>query len=1147
MITRLSHARAQAREERTRMGGMSQDLFARLIRCLTEDHGIELVPVDKDGFLKGSRGEIVPAEKCLYYDRQLSEDTEQLFEVVAHEFAHLVLHHQQFTAAAPDLIRGSAFLNSGAPALSRYSPRSEQEAEASAFAAEFICPAGELFTRWRTEPTTSAARLAADFRATPSLIRQQLAEGLYDHVVGGAATHTSQSAQQTPTPEQERAATVHDTPVLVDAGPGTGKTKTLIRRAQYLVQERNVSPENILVLTFSNEAAAELQERIQASLGSETSARLLTLTFHGFGMVLLHRLGHHVELNVDFSIIDEICQEELISEILGRVDCEPLLDIKQPERTAAEVAGTIAYLKDRLVGPTELQHAVELWKSKADEQDSYQRSRALLRIFAEYERLKTERHQVDFADLIRIPYQLLRDREDIRTEIRNAFRWVLIDEYQDVSRATALFLQQICGADNPPWVVGDARQAIYRFRGAAPENMDQFDQDFPQSQTFRLSENYRSAPEIIAAINRLAVWLDDPNHTGDAPSRWKSGRQVTSLGQTPVLLAIANSDVAERQGVIGSVRQWLSAGVPAEQIAVLARRNVDVRNLAIDLKKEGVRAVTSGLLTAEGAGGDMAAVLTALDHQQAIPRLTYSLHRRRAAPAVLNAAVQQLLRVSPEEQATVAWTGPDDVQLVAVDIWRVHRELRAFLHSGDGWTVLCEFLFFLTPYVRDLLRLETDVESAVQLEELLSALALAANYRFGHPHVTPRSSRLGLAERLRDLVTESAPGLVAPRIQPGAVRVMTCHASKGLEFPCVAVAGQSLAEIPPPKPCLPPNLRRDSKEDILQADSLLFVGLSRAERCAVISFATSASGRQRSRRRKIPGLLDRLRASGAVPVIDWSAVPMEGDVVSLGCIWGTEIPADVSTYSLAEGNCELRTYLEEHLHARFRGRIRPLYPEFMQQVRQILQRIVREALQRGRPLTETDAQAIAEEEWPIDRQKDHPHFPIYRPRALRWARKFARAFDPRGLTRTELADEPFEWTDTSGAKRAIKFHLVAQVRDPNGDRIAIALQVRSPKSSALQVNWSDIKDYERLPFVLLHDRHGDVRPMIFFGEEDRLYPFKWSARQPEQTIRKQAESARALFLSLSAGTFQATPDDWICDRCRCRTICPAWIGAIPSS
>src|SRR5437879_1353798 len=117
MITRLSHARAQAREERTRTGGTSKDLFARLVERLADDHEIELVPVDKDGFLKGSRGEIVPAEKCLYYDQQLADDAEQLFEIVAHEFAHLVLHHEHFTAAAPDLIRGSAFLNSGAPAL----------------------------------------------------------------------------------------------------------------------------------------------------------------------------------------------------------------------------------------------------------------------------------------------------------------------------------------------------------------------------------------------------------------------------------------------------------------------------------------------------------------------------------------------------------------------------------------------------------------------------------------------------------------------------------------------------------------------------------------------------------------------------------------------------------------------------------------------------------------------------------------------------------------------------------------------------------------------------------------------------------------------------------------------------------------------
>src|ERR1051325_2704343 len=288
-------------------------------------------------------------------------------------------------------------------------------------------------------------------------------------------------------------------------------------------------------------------------------------------MVLLEKLGHHVALDVDFSILDEICQEELVSEILGRVECEPLLDIKQPERTAVEVAGTISYLKDRLVGPTELKRAIDQWRPGNDERDSYERAGALLRIFEEYEKLKTERHQVDFADLIRIPYELLRNRQDIRAEIRNTFRWVLIDEYQDVSRATALFLQQISGPDNPPWVVGDARQAIYRFRGAAPENIRQFGTDFPNAQTFHLSENYRSAPEIIAAINSLAAWLDNAQHQGPAPKRWRPGRKIDSLGKPPVVLGMANSDAAERQGVVAFVQQWLTAGIPAEQIAVLAR------------------------------------------------------------------------------------------------------------------------------------------------------------------------------------------------------------------------------------------------------------------------------------------------------------------------------------------------------------------------------------------------------------------------------------------------------------------------------------------------------------------------------------------------------------------------------------------------
>src|SRR5207247_1767566 len=124
---------------------------------------------------------------------------------------------------------------------------------------------------------------------------------------------------------------------------------------------------------------------------------------------------------------------------------------------------------------------------------------------------------------------------------------------------------------------------------------------------------------------------------------------------------------------------------------------------------------------------------------------------------------------------------------------------------------------------------------------------------------------------LRDLVRQAAPGLVPPRTNVDAVRVMTCHAAKGLEFPFVAVAGQSLADVPPPKPSLPPQLRPAQDDDVLQAESLLFVGVSRAKRCALVSYAISASGTPRSRRRRFPKLLTKLRESGAVPLLNWDA------------------------------------------------------------------------------------------------------------------------------------------------------------------------------------------------------------------------------------------------------------------------------------
>ena len=509
MRNRLVYARERARKERERLGGKTGVLLLRLRESLVREYDLELVGVDSERFLQGSRGELVLAEGCLYYDRTLEQRPEELLEVLAHEYCHLLLHHEQFRAASQDLIRGSAFLNNGAAALSRYSPRSQYEAEASAFAAEFICPSRECFLRWRETEGLSAETLAGEFGATPSLLRLQLAEGLYESVAAEVESDTDKRLEPPVTSEQESAATALGIPVLVDAGPGTGKTKTLVRRVEYLVKEKGVEPEKILVLTFSNEAAGELQERLRTCLGDEAASRMAISTFHGFGVALLNTLGHHAGLGVDFSLLDETSQQELISELLGSVDCDSILNIKKPEETAAEATRSVNFLKDRLIGVAELRLAISAWTPTTDEQNEYARSQALLRIFDLYETEKAKRQQVDFADLIRMPHELLQANEKLREQVQSDFPWVLVDEYQDVSRATALLLRQICTTGNPPWVVGDARQAIYRFRGAAPENVRLFAKDFPGAVTFQLSENYRSCPEVIAVMNRMATWLEE--------------------------------------------------------------------------------------------------------------------------------------------------------------------------------------------------------------------------------------------------------------------------------------------------------------------------------------------------------------------------------------------------------------------------------------------------------------------------------------------------------------------------------------------------------------------------------------------------------------------------------------------------------------
>lgn len=317
----LDEARVRARQCRAALGGPQEGLLVRLEAHLRTEHRVRINAVDPAS-LEGGAGEIDVSgpRPRLRYSRELDDDLARKLELFAHEYGHLVLHARLSNAGTPpDPVLGSAYLGEGAAALARYNPRSREEAEADAFATEFVCPADEVFARWRADETLAPEDLAAEMGVSVELVRVQLAEGLYRVGVPLEDGSREPKPETPPNDDQETAATRKGVPVLVDAGPGTGKTKTLVRRVVHLLAEVGATPESLLVLTFSRAAADELRERVAVAVGAETAARIEIATFHEFGMKVLCEHGNLLGLAERYAILDEASQEDLVARVLRRV------------------------------------------------------------------------------------------------------------------------------------------------------------------------------------------------------------------------------------------------------------------------------------------------------------------------------------------------------------------------------------------------------------------------------------------------------------------------------------------------------------------------------------------------------------------------------------------------------------------------------------------------------------------------------------------------------------------------------------------------------------------------------------------------------------------------------------------------------------
>jgi DNA helicase-2/ATP-dependent DNA helicase PcrA len=875
-MRRFELARRRGRELRASFDVRPEELQTRLERYLREKHKMTPRALSTDAMRK-SKAEVLPRKGQLRYDEALNDKPVEKLFIFAHEAGHLDLHQRHIGPhAIPNPLRDSRFATSdGAGAIARYSPKDSEEVEANAFAKEFVCPADLVFADWRQDPTATPSSLAAKWGASEEIVQIQLAESLFGLFLKSDSAETVTRPHEISLNEAQcEAAEYLLGAAIVDAGPGTGKTSTLVARVDFLLRQKGVAPSHILVLTFSNEAADELRERIELRFDEETANAIEIHTFHSFGHARL--LSNAQNLASTFRILDEIAQEELVAELLGKVECEKIITLRDPGETARLAVEQINYLKDRMYGEAELARAITELTSDTGDSVVWQKAEQFLALFREYERakynpVKREFDAVDFADMILLTRETFRENAALVTAIRKQYQHVLVDEFQDVSPAMIKLLGQLCGEQNPPWVVGDIRQAIYRFRGAEPDrNLALFKQLFPKARSFDLRSNYRSCEPIINAANQMATLIASPEHaTGEYEAFWEVGASHQPFGDPPIQILSANSDAAEQEGIAELVNQWREAGVKAGEIAVLARRNIDVRNIVLTLGRRNIKATTAGLLTPEGAAGDLAAMLTLADAPKAsLPRVIRALGVGYES-ALLNEITGSLLAAEEKDGIDAARSNKSPSTSAAdliAEYERLFDCLHKQKHSSDAFALLCAFLFDGSDYLRRHLDNEDDTRKQLALCEIITTLTRAVDYRFTHPKIKPRESRLGFAQTFRYNLSGSKPITAAPRSNGDVIRVMTCHASKGLEFPVVIVAGQTINKDSRKERdwWLPPGLMPPGEEDRKQADSLLFVGLTRARSAAVITYAEAKTAG--GRKRDLPGLLGRWHSCYDIPL-----------------------------------------------------------------------------------------------------------------------------------------------------------------------------------------------------------------------------------------------------------------------------------------
>jgi DNA helicase-2/ATP-dependent DNA helicase PcrA len=620
-------------------------------------------------------------------------------------------------------------------------------------------------------------------------------------------------------PEQ-RAAVVHEGgPLLIVAGAGSGKTRVLTHRIAYLLAARDVAPNEILAITFTNKAAGEMAARVAALVGPR--ARFMwVMTFHSACVRILRREARRFGYPSSFSIYDQADSQRLMA-----LACRELeLDAKQypPKAMAAQVSN----LKNELID-------YETFASRAQTA----REKALAEAYSEYQRRLLAAGAMDFDDLIMVTVNLFQAMPEVAAEYRRRFRHVLVDEYQDTNHAQYILVRELVSGAAPLFsgrtdspappdeaippaelcVVGDADQSIYAFRGATIRNIVEFEQDYPDAKVILLEQNYRSTQNILAAANAVV----SQNQSRKPKNLWSD-----QGAGPPIVGYVADNEHDEAAFVAEEVDRLADAGqATAGQVAVFYRTNAQSRVFEEVFIRVGLpyRVIGGVRFYERREVRDLLAYLRLISN----PADEVSLRRVLNVPkrGIGDRAEDYVAAFAQREGITFAQAlaRPADVPGLAA---RSASAIAGFNALIDGLrelaaagpvAELAEAVLDRTGY-QESLESSSDLQDVSRVENLKELVSVAREFDGSRDEATGT-----LAEFLEQVsLVADADEIPEGEDHGGLVTMMTLHTAKGLEFPVVFLTGMEEEVFPHQRSLTNP-------KELEEERRLAYVGITRAE------------------------------------------------------------------------------------------------------------------------------------------------------------------------------------------------------------------------------------------------------------------------------------------------------------------------------